>query len=186
MGSSLDVLFKPRSIAVIGASRSRGTVGGDLFHNLLSHEFIGPVYPVNRGSPEVQSVRAYPTVADVPGEVDLAIVAVPKAGVIDVVHECGKKGVKAVVVISAGFGEVGPAGVAAQEELVRAARRYGMRLVGPNCLGLLNTDPAVHMDAAFGEGWPPEGNVSFSSQSGALGLAMLDYARDIEVGIRHF
>jgi acetyl coenzyme A synthetase (ADP forming)-like protein len=184
--SSLDAIFRPRSVAVIGASRSHGTLGGDLFHNLIAHEFCGPVYPVNRAASEVQSVRAYRSIVDVPETVDLAVIAVPKSEVLAVVDECGHKGVKAVVVITAGFAEVGPSGAAAQAEILRVVRRHGMRMVGPNCLGVINTDPDVRLAATFGHASPPAGNVSFCSQSGALGLAILDYARQLGIGMRHF
>jgi acetyl coenzyme A synthetase (ADP forming)-like protein len=183
---SLDPLFRPRSVAVIGASRRRGTIGGELFHNLIAHEFSGAVYPVNPGASVVQSVRAYASVAEIPDPVDLAIIAVPRDAVLAAVEECGAKGVKAVVVISAGFAEVGPAGKLLQDELVGMARRHGMRLVGPNCMGVINTDAAVSLDATFASVWPPPAEVAFSSQSGALGVAILDYARELGIGVHHF
>lgn len=186
MASPLDPLFSPRSIAVIGASRKRGSVGGEIFHNLLANGFEGPVYPVNPTSKTVQSVRAYPSIADVPEDVDMAVVVVRRDLVQDVVDACGKKGVKAVVVISAGFGETGESGRKMQDRLVATVREHGMRMVGPNCLGILNTDPAVKMDATFAPTWPPAGRVSFSSQSGALGLAILDYAQSLGIGVRSF
>lgn len=186
MAANLDCLFRPRSIAVVGASRKRGTIGAELFHNLLVNGFPGPVYPVNPTSPVVQSVRAYPRVTDIPDEVDLAIVVVAKDLVLDAVRACADKGVKGVVVISAGFGETGPAGKAAQDELARFVRSKGMRMVGPNCMGLLNTDPAAPMAATFAPTWPHAGPVAFSSQSGALGLAILDHARELGMGFSQF
>lgn len=182
----LKPLFAPRSIAVIGAGRDRGTVGGEIFHNLLVHEFQGPVYPVNPKAKTVQSVRAYPSITEVPDEVDLAVIVVPAKFVQSVTEECGRKGVKAIIVISAGFGEVGEAGKAAQAKLVETVRRFDMRMVGPNCLGVLATDPDVRMDATFAPTFPPAGRVSFSSQSGALGLAILDYAKSLGIGVRSF
>jgi acetyl coenzyme A synthetase (ADP forming)-like protein len=182
----LDAFFQPRSVAVIGASRRRGTIAGEIFHNLVSRDFPGAVYPVNPNAPVVQSVRAYATVADVPGEVDLAVVVVPKDHVLEAVDECGARGVRGLVVITAGFAETGPEGKALQAELVARVRRHGMRLVGPNCLGIVNADPAVTLHATFAGVWPPDGALAFSSQSGALGVAILDYARDLGVGIRHF
>ena len=183
---SLEPVLRPRSIAVIGASRDLSTVGGSLFHNLLSHNFNGPVYPVNPKSPVVQSVAAYPTIADVPGDVDLAMVVVPAARVLEVVEACGKKGVKAVVVISAGFRETGERGARLEQQLVEVVRHYGMRLVGPNCLGVLNTEEGVRLDATFAPIYPPHGKVAFSSQSGALGVAILEYASQLNIGVSHF
>ena len=184
--SDLNALFAPRSIAVIGAGRERGSVGGEIFHNLLTHAFTGPVYPVNAKAKTVQSVRAYPSIQDVPDEVDLAVIVVPRDFVQGVVEDCGRKGVKALIVISAGFGETGETGVALQAKLLATVRELGMRMVGPNCLGVLTTDPAVRMDASFAPTWPPRGRVSFSSQSGALGLAILDYAKALGIGVRSF
>src|SRR6266545_3654340 len=143
-------VLAPRSVAVIGASRRRGTVGGELFHNLLAAGFAGPVYPVNPKATSVQSVAAYPTVDEVPGPVDLAVLAVPAAAVVPVARACAAKGVGALVVLSAGFAESGPEGVERQRDLLAVCRQAGMRLVGPNCLGVINTNPAVRLDATFG------------------------------------
>ena len=183
---SLDVLFRPRAVAVVGASRKRGSVGAEIFHNLVTTGFSGAVYPVNPGASSVQAVKAWPRVRDIPDVVDLAVIVVPKDHVLDVVDDCGEAGVKGLIVISAGFAETGAAGKALQAELVRRVRDKGMRMVGPNCLGLLNTDPEVCVDATFAPTWPPVGNISFSSQSGALGLAILDKARELGIGLRHF
>lgn len=186
MSSPLDPLLRPRSVAVIGASRRRGTIGAEVFHNLLSAGFPGPVYPVNPTSPVVQSVKAWPDVQSVPDEIDLAVLVVPASQVLETVEACGRKGVRALVVITAGFAETGAAGRALQERVLEAVRRHGMRMVGPNCLGLLNADPTVNLDATFAPTFPPWGNVAFSSQSGALGLAILDHARQLGVGISQF
>jgi acetate---CoA ligase (ADP-forming) len=183
---TLEPLLRPRSIAVVGASRRRDSIGGAILHNLLEREFQGPVYPVHREATFVQSVPAYPTVDAIPGPVDLAVVVVPAAHVQEVVEACGAKGVRALIVISAGFKEVGPEGAGREAALRATVRRYGMRLVGPNCLGVLNTDPAVRMNATFAPVQPPVGRVAFSSQSGALGLAILDYARELNLGISQF
>ena len=184
--SDLKGLFAPRSIAVIGAGRERGSVGGEIFHNILANGFTGAVYPVNPKAKVVQSVRAYPSIKDVPDEVDLAVIVVPRDFVQAVAEDCGRKGVKALIVISAGFGEVGEKGKALQDKLLATVKEYGMRMVGPNCLGVLVTDPAVNMDATFAPTWPPPGRVSFSSQSGALGLAILDHAKALGIGVRSF
>ncbi|HEY6868103.1 MAG TPA: CoA-binding protein, partial [Candidatus Eisenbacteria bacterium] len=182
----LDPLLRPRSIAVIGASRARGTIGGEIFHNLVHNGFTGVVYPVNPKAAVVQSVQAYPDLAHVPGPVDLAIVVVPAAQVVAAVRECGEKGVRAVVVISAGFKEVGGEGRARERELVEVVRAHGMRMVGPNCLGVVNTESGVRMDGTFVPVYPPAGRVAFSSQSGALGLAILETATTLNLGISHF
>src|SRR6266511_1845648 len=179
-------VLAPRSVAVIGASRRRGTVGGELFHNLLAAGFAGPVYPVNPNAGVVQSVAAYPSVSKVPGPVDLAVLAVPAAEVIPVARQCAAKGVRALVVLSAGFAESGPEGVERQQALLRVCRQAGMRLVGPNCLGVINTDPAVRLDATFGPTLPARGRVGFGSQSGALGLAIVDYANHLGLGLSSF
>jgi len=183
---SVAAVLCPRSVAVIGASRQRGTVGGELFHNLIAYGFNGPVFPVNRSASVVQSVLAYPSVDDLPQPVDLAVIAVPAAEVLSVAEACGRKGVRALVVISSGFAETGPEGARRQEELVRICRSYGMRLVGPNCIGVINTDPAVRLNATFGPLPPLEGRVGFASQSGALGLAIIDYSRSLGLGLSSF
>lgn len=171
---------------MIGASRRRDAIGGAILHNLLEMGFQGPVYPVNPTASHIQSVAAYPDVESIPGPVDLAIVVIPAAGVLEAVEACGRKGVRALVVISAGFKEVGAEGLKREEELRAMVRRYGMRLVGPNCLGVLNTDPAVSMNATFAPVQAPPGRVAFSSQSGALGLAILDHAKQLDLGISQF
>ncbi len=184
--NALRNFFYPRAVAVIGASRQRDTVGGALFRNLLDFGFEGPVYPVNVNATVVQSVLAYPTIEAVPGPVDLAVIAVPAERVVEVAEQCGRRGVRALVVISAGFAEVGEEGRARQAELLRICRAYGMRLIGPNCIGIVNTDPAVRLNATFGPVPPPAGRVGFASQSGALGLAIIDYARAFGLGISTF
>ena len=184
--NALKLFFNPRAVAVIGASRQRGTIGGEIFHNLLNYGFNGPVYPVNPTTEVVQSVPAYPSVEAIAGPVDLAVIIVPAARVVGVAEACGRKGVRAVVVISAGFSETGREGQERQAELVRVCRAAGMRLIGPNCMGIANTDPAVLLDATFAPGVPPQGRVGFSSQSGALGLAIIEYANSLGLGISTF
>ena len=183
----LDRLLRPRSIAIVGASRSPGnTIGYQILDNLLRHGYAGAVYPVNPYAHAIHSVRAYPSVLDIPDEVDLAVIVVPKQHVVAVAEECGQKGVGGLVVISAGFREVGGAGGQREKELMEVVRRYGMRLVGPNCMGVLNTDPALRMNATFAPTMPPAGPVSFMSQSGAMGVTILDYAAEYGVGIAQF
>jgi acetate---CoA ligase (ADP-forming) len=184
--TALRRFLQPRSVAVIGASRTRGTPGGEVFHNLLAGAFVGPVYPVNPVADVVQSVRAYPSIADVPDTVDLAVIAVPGQHVVEVAEQCAQKGVSALVVLSAGFAEAGDDGRRRQAELVRVCRSSGMRLVGPNCIGVANTDPAVRLNATFGPLAPSEGPAGFVSQSGALGLSAMGYAAARGLGISSF
>ena len=186
MRPPLDALLRPKSVAVVGASQSRASVGGEIFANLVGRPFAGTVYPVNASAHDVQGVRAYPSLAALPEPVDLAVVAVPAPRVSAVLQQCVTAGTKAAVVISAGFGEAGAAGIEAQRQLLHAASAAPLRIVGPNCLGVLNTDPEVALHATFATAWPPAGNVSIASQSGALGIALLDEARDHGIGIRHF
>ena len=182
----IDAILHPRSVAVIGASRTLGTISGEVFHNLVAYGFQGTVVPVNARADVVQGVHAYPDVEQVPGPVDLAVVVVPAEHVLEVASGCARKGVRALVVISAGFAETGEAGRARQEELLRICRAAGMRLVGPNCMGVLTTDPAVLLNATFAPAPPPPGRVAFMSQSGALGLAVIDYAGVLGVGLSSF
>jgi acetate---CoA ligase (ADP-forming) len=184
--AAMRTFLAPRSVAVIGASRERGTVPGELFHNLLAAGFHGPVYPVNPRTPVVQSVLAYPSILEVPGPVDLAVVAVPAPLVVEAARACAAKGVRGLVVVSAGFAETGPEGAERQRELLAVCRAAGMRLIGPNCLGVLNTDPEVRLDATFGPIAPRPGRVGFLSQSGALGLAIIDYANTLGLGLSSF
>jgi len=184
--ASLRAFLKPRSIAVIGASRKQGTIGNKLFRNILHQEFTGVLYPVNPSAEVVASVKAYPSVLDIPGEVDLAVVIVPAETVHQVVEQCGRKGVRGIVIISAGFGESGAEGMDRQERVLETARSYGMRLIGPNCMGIINTHPEVNMNATFSSVFPPAGNIALCSQSGALGLAILEYSQSLNIGLSTF
>ncbi|NUR90384.1 MAG: GNAT family N-acetyltransferase, partial [Nonomuraea sp.] len=183
---SIARLLAPGSVAVIGASREPGGVGQTVLRNLLAADFTGPVYPVHRQVRAVAGVRAYPSVTAIDGEVDLAVVAVPAEGVLDVVKECAEKGVHGLVVVSSGFGETGVEGRARQDELARIARSYGLRVVGPNCLGIANTDPAVKLNATLAATVPGRGRVGFFSQSGALGTALLQRVAQRGMGISSF
>jgi acetyltransferase len=172
--ASLQALLKPRSIAVIGASRRQTTIGNKLFHNILHQEFTGVVYPVNPNTEAVAAVKTYSSVLDIPGDVDMAVVITPAETVPAVMEQCGRKGVRGVVIISAGFAESGAEGLEKQGSILRIARRYGMRLVGPNCMGIINTATDVNMNATFSSIFPPVGNIALATQSGALGLAILE------------
>ncbi len=184
--AAIEKFFKPRGVAVIGASRKRGGISGELFRNILEAGFQGPVYPVNANSDVVQSVSAYRSVLDCPGQVDLAFIVVPARAVLPIARECAKKGVGALVVISAGFAEVGEAGVLLQQELVEICRETGMRLIGPNCMGIINTDPEVSLNGQFSPYKPVPGKIGFLSQSGALGIAIIDYATRLGLGMSTF
>ncbi|HEX5874143.1 MAG TPA: GNAT family N-acetyltransferase [Pyrinomonadaceae bacterium] len=184
--NALKLFFEPRAVAVVGASRQRGTIGGEIFHNLLNYGFKGPVYPVNPAAGVIEGVPSYPSIEAIPDPVDLAVIVVPAAGVVEVATACARKAVKALVVISAGFSETGKEGKARQAELVKVCRGAGMRLIGPNCMGIANTNPGVLLDATFAPGIPPRGRVGFSSQSGALGLAIMEFANSLNLGISTF
>jgi acetyl coenzyme A synthetase (ADP forming)-like protein len=186
MPSSLTPFFQPRGIAVVGANRRPGTIGWQIVDNLLRHGFEGAIFPVNPAARAIHSIPSWRSVREVPGDVDLALIVVPKHWVLDVVEDCAARGIRNVVVISAGFRETGPEGALREKKLVERVRALGMRLVGPNCMGLLNTDPGVAMNATFAPTMPPAGHVSFLSQSGALGVTILDYASEYGIGIRHF
>lgn len=173
-GAALDPILRPRSVAVVGAGRDPNSMPGRLFRNLLA-TFQGPVYPVNPKAASIESVKAYASVLDVPAHVDLAFIAVPAECVLRVVDECGRKGVRGLVVISAGFAEVGRE--AGQDKLLDAIRAHGMRMVGPNCVGVVNNDPAVQLNGTFSPVAPPPGNVAICTQSGALGVVIPDYVR---------
>jgi acyl-CoA synthetase (NDP forming)/RimJ/RimL family protein N-acetyltransferase len=179
-------LLSPRSVAVIGASRTPATIGHELIRNLQRAEFQGPVWPVNPQADHVASIRAVGSILDIADDVDLAIVAVPAEAVAAVVEECGRKQVYGVVVLSAGFAEAGPEGAALEAEVLRVARSWGIRLVGPNCLGIINTDPAVRLHATFAQVVPRRGRVSLLSESGMVGAAIIDQARELGVGISSF
>jgi acetate---CoA ligase (ADP-forming) len=184
--SSIRPFFEPRSVAVVGANREPGHIGSEILRNLRENGFTGTLIPVHPRADIVGGLQAYPTVGAIPGPVDLAVIVVPAANVNDVVEDCLAKGVKAIVVISAGFGEVGERGQALQTSLVEKIRTAGVRLIGPNCMGIINTDPAYRLNATFSPVYPPEGRIAFSTQSGALGLAILDYVARLNIGISSF
>jgi acetate---CoA ligase (ADP-forming) len=185
-GESIRKLLHPRSVAVIGASRSREKVGGTLVANLLRAGFNGPVYPVNPAAVEVMGLRCYPSVAAIGAPVDLALVAVPAQLVPAAIEDCAGAHVHGVVVITSGFADLSSAGRTEEDRLFETVRASGMRMVGPNCMGVLNTDPAVRLDGTFAPTAPPPGNVGMYSQSGALGIAILDYMNSRGLGVSTF
>jgi acetyl coenzyme A synthetase (ADP forming)-like protein len=184
--ASMRAVFEPASIAVVGANRERGRIGSEVLHNLVVSGYTGRLYAVHPAAASVDGISAYARVTNIPGPLDLAVICVPAAQVLPVVDDCIEKGVKAVVVISAGFGETGDAGRLREAELLERVRGAGIRLVGPNCMGVINTDPAVRMNATFAPVEAPAGRVALLTQSGALGLAILDYARGLNIGFSTF
>ncbi|WP_308257850.1 GNAT family N-acetyltransferase [Pseudonocardia lacus] len=183
---SVHNVLHPTSVAVIGASTDPSKIGHAVLANLLRGNFTGPVYPVNPDARSVRGVRAYPSVTDIPDEVDLAVVAVPAANIDEVMDSCLAKGVKALVVVSAGFADAGAGGTVAERRLVAEARAHGMRVVGPNALGVANTDPEVRLNATLAPDVPGLGRVGFFSQSGALGIAILAAAKERGLGLSTF
>jgi acetate---CoA ligase (ADP-forming) len=179
-------VLEPQSVAVVGASRRHGTIGAEVLRNLLASEFAGIVYAVNPRADAVQSLPAYPSVGEIPGPVELAVIVVAADQVVAVARDCAAKGVRALLVISAGFGEAGPEGLGRQRELLEVCRGAGMRLVGPNCLGVLNTDPKVRLNATFAPHHAIPGPVGFLSQSGGLGIAIIEAASRLNLGLSSF
>ena len=184
MEDQLKAFFTPESVAVVGASRSPDKLGYALVHNIVQGGFRGKVYPINPKADEILGCKVYPSVLAVPDPIDLAVIVVPYQGVPGALRECGEKGIKAVVVISAGFRETGAEGGERERELLRIAKAYGIRLIGPNCLGVI--DAYTPLNATFAAGTPPSGPVGFMSQSGALGTAILDWALAGRIGFSKF
>ena len=182
----LDAILKPNSIAVVGASRREGSIGREILHQLIEFDFHGKLFPVNPKAEFIHSIKTFPTVASIPDPVDLAIIVVPRDEVLSAVDDCGRKGVKGLVVISAGFSESGDEGKRLEAQLGERMRQYGMRMIGPNCMGVINTDPSVRMDATFAPTLPLPGRIAFMSQSGALGVAILNIARQLDMGFSYF
>ena len=184
VAASLRPFFAPTSVAVVGASRRRGSIGGELFRNVLAAEFTGTAFPVNRGGDPVAGVRAYASIEEIADPVELAVICIPGAQVLEAAESAFRKGVRALCVISSGFAETGPEGRERQERLLALVRSHGARLVGPNCLGIAST--AVQLNATFAPRSLPPGRIGFSSQSGALGLALLERASERNLGFSAF
>ncbi len=179
---SMDALIRPRSIAVVGATNRQGSIGLSIFRNLIEAPYQGILYPVNRKARSVQGVKAYPTLGDIPDEVDMAVIIVPSDHVSSTVEAASLKGVRACTVITAGFKEIGGDGIRREEELKTLAKAHGIRLLGPNCLGIINTNRDVRMNASFARVMPKSGNIALVSQSGAMCLAILDFAAGRNMG----
>jgi acetyl coenzyme A synthetase (ADP forming)-like protein len=182
MKSDLDYIFRPTSVAVVGASTRKGTIGRETLHNILLAEYAGKVFPINPKASVIHSIKAYSTILDAPDAVDLAIIIIRKDFVAEVVRQCGEKGVRGLVVISAGFSEVGVEGRKRELEVLSICQQYGMRMIGPNCFGVVNTDPEVSLNATFGKTFPNEGNIAFITQSGAMGEAIMNHAKEHGIG----
>ncbi len=182
----LDAIFSPRSLAVVGASTTPGKVGHDIFVNILRGGYTGTLYPVNPHARSVASVRSYPTIGDIPDDIDLAMIILPPTPALQAVEDAIAKGIRGIVIVSAGFREVGPEGRRIEDRIVAVCREAGVRVVGPNCLGVINPRGDTRLNASFSARMPEAGNVSFVSQSGALCTAVLDFAADREFGFSKF
>jgi len=180
----LEAFFTPQSVAVIGAAREPGKLGYGVLSNILQYGYSGKVYPINPKADEILGLKCYPTVLDVPGPVELVVIVIPNKFVPQVMEECGKKGVKGAIIISAGFRETGMEGIKLERQVLDIAKHYGMRIVGPNCLGVISTH--TPLNASFAAGMPPKGGIAFMSQSGALCTAILDWALAEGTGFSYF
>ncbi len=184
--NTLDKIMKPKSIAVIGASTKPKTIGSELMQRLRDYKFNGKIYPVNPKGGIIEGFQAYTSIEEVPGEVDLAVIVVNAKFVLDTIDQCHRKGVQGLCIITAGFKETGAEGAEMEKQLLAKVQEYGMRCVGPNCLGVLNTHPDVMMDATFAESLPIRGDIGFVSQSGALGGGILNILKDLNLGFSQF
>ncbi len=182
----LDKIMKPKSVAVIGASTKEHTIGSDIMKRLQEYKFNGNIYPVNPKGGVIEGLQAYTSILEVPGEVDLAIIVVNAKFVLDTIDQCHQKGIKGLCIITAGFKETGKEGAEAEKQLLAKVREYGMRCVGPNCLGVVNTHPEIRLDGCFAESLPERGNIGFVSQSGALGGGILNILKDLNLGFAQF
>ena len=184
--NKLDGIFRPGSVAVIGASSKRHSLGWEILNNLILSEFKGKVFPINPNADHIHSIKSYKSILDIKDAVDLAVISIPASSVLKVVRECGQKGVKGLVVITAGFKEIGGEGVKLEAELMKLIKKYGMRMVGPNCMGIINTDADISLNASFARMRPEAGKIGFLSQSGALGESILSHAKNLGIGISKF
>ena len=182
----LDTLFNPKSVAIIGASTKELSIGNVITKNLLHYEYKGPIYPINPKADEVRGIKAYKTIFDVPGDVDLVHISIPSKFVPQAVEDCGKKGVKFIIINSAGFKEVGPEGEALEKEVVEKAKKFGVRIFGPNCQGIINSDPEVKAYCDFTFTYPEPGHISVVAQSGGVGAVIMQRFFDLGVGMRYY
>ena len=182
----LDKIMRPKAIAVVGASTKPKTIGSEIMQRLRDYKFTGNIYPVNPKGGMIEGFQAYTSIAEIPGEVDLAVIVVNSKFVLDTIDQCHEKGIKGLCIITAGFKETGAEGAEAEKQLLAKVRAYGMRCVGPNCLGVLNTSSDISMDATFAESLPIAGDIGFVSQSGALGGGILNILKDLNLGFAQF
>lgn len=184
--NAVKAFLQPSSVAVIGASRDPASIGSRLFRNLITTGFTGVAYPVNPRAGSIHGVQSYGSILDIPGPVDVAFLCVPADLVPEVLRGCGEKGVRGVVIISAGFSETGTEGAGKERELMEVCRRFGMRMIGPNCMGIANADPEVMLNGTFASSWLLPGHVGFMSQSGALGIAVMEQTARLGLGLSSF
>ena len=182
----LDRIMRPKSIAVVGASTKEHTIGSDIMKRLQEYKFTGKIYPINPKGGVIEGLQAYTTVNEVPDDIDLAIIVVNSKFVLGTIDQCNEKGIKGLCIITAGFKETGKEGAELEKQLTEKLNEYGMRCVGPNCLGVVNTDPEISMDGCFAESLPERGNIGFVSQSGALGGGILNILKDLNLGFAQF
>ena len=182
----LSKIMKPKTIAVIGASTKEHTIGSDIMKRLQEYKFNGKIYPVNPKGGIIEGLQAYTTVNEIPDEIDLALIVVNAKFVLSTIDQCHQKGIKGLCIITAGFKETGKEGAELEKQLLAKVKEYGMRCVGPNCLGVVNTHPDIRMDACFAESLPERGNIGFVSQSGALGGGILNILKDLNLGFAQF
>ncbi len=182
----LDKIMKPKSIAVIGASTKEKTIGSEIMQRLRDYKFNGNIYPINPKGGMIEGFQAYTSILEVPNEVDFAVIVVNAKFVMQTIDDCNTKGIKGLCIITAGFKETGEDGAELEKALADKAASYGMRVVGPNCLGVLNTNPNIMMDATFAESLPVRGDIGFVSQSGALGGGILNILKDLNIGFAQF
>ena len=182
----MDKIMRPKAIAVVGASTKPKTIGSEIMQRLRDYKFNGKVYPVNPKGGMIEGFQAYTSIAEIPGEVDLAVIVVNAKFVLDTIDQCHAKGIKGLCIITAGFKETGAEGAEAEKQLLAKVKEYGMKCVGPNCLGVLNTNPEISMDATFAESLPVAGDIGFVSQSGALGGDILNILKDLNLGFAQF
>ncbi|MFW9910639.1 MAG: acetate--CoA ligase family protein, partial [Candidatus Thorarchaeota archaeon] len=182
--AGIDVLFTPKSIAVIGASSTKGKLGNDVIRNLIDSGYEGRIYPVNPKGGEILGKKVFKSVADISGAIDVAVIVIPAKYVLEAVVDCGKKGVRALVIITAGFKEVGHEGQSLEQKIIELAEKYNMVVQGPNCLGIINTHAPYN--ASFSSGTPSKGTIAFASQSGALMTGILDWSLMEKIGFSKF
>ena len=182
----MDKIFYPQSVAVVGANKVPGTVPHDIIHNILKADFQGIVYPVSPREKFIAGTKCYKYVVDIEDPIDLAIIVFPSSVADMALEQCGKKGVKSVIIISAGYREVGGKGIEREKKILEIAGKYDINFIGPNCLGVINTDPKSLLNASFARQMPEAGSVGFLSQSGALCTAVLDYAKAKHIGFSKF